>query len=335
MVMVAAMTSCENELKEDAKLSIMAETTDSVSTAGDTIYVKQGGTVNFLLSGDPDFITFYSGEAGHVYEYRERTLVDAEDIESSRLYFSMWYQYGSAVMTDSLVTMYVSDDFSGMAKDNFTEDSVLVEGYDWDYLIDPSEMPNIIHGSASKATAYDVDMSSHLSKEFTIAIRYKAKLNTYAQPKCYFVGMRLVNAMKDGTTTTLYAGSFGMTPLNMLCHHNLSDQASMTTNREYGSVTNSISGIWNLSGISAGNFFIQSSNKGTEKKYSWLVSDPILSNSCTPDVGVGIKDITEELGSYSYTYSTAGVYTATFVATNSNYKKTSTVVKNITIKVTE
>lgn len=333
--MVAAITSCENELTENAKLSVAAETTDSVSTSGDTIYVKQGATVNFLLSGDPDVITFYSGEAGHVYKYRERTLVDAEDIDSSKLYFSMWYQYGSSVMTDSLVLMYVSDDFPGLSKDSFELDSVLVENYDWNYLIDPSEMPSIIHGSAAKATAYEVDMASHLSKEFTIAIRYKAKLNTYAQPKCYFVGMRLVNAMKDGTTTTLYAGSFGMTPLNMLCHHYLSDQASMTTNREYGSVTNSISGIWNLSGISSGNFFIQSSNKGTEKKYSWLVSDPILSNSCSPDVGVGIKNITEEISSYSYTYSTAGVYTVTFVGTNSNYKKTSTVVKNLTIKVIE
>lgn len=28
--------------------------------------------VNFLFTGNPDYITFYSGETGHVYEFRDR-----------------------------------------------------------------------------------------------------------------------------------------------------------------------------------------------------------------------------------------------------------------------
>ena len=121
----------------------------------------------------------------------------------------------------------------------------------------------------------------------------------------------------------------------MMCHHRLNDQRSMTVNREYGSVTNSTSGIWNLSGATKGDFFIHSSNSGAKLKYSWLVSNMILANACSPDYGQPIKNVTEGTSSYTYIYKTAGTYKAIFVATNSNYKAESQVLRELNIKVVE
>ena len=109
----------------------------------------------------------------------------------------------------------------------------------------------------------------------------------------------------------------------------------MTANREYGTVTNNVSGIWNLASAGSGNFFIHSSGVGTALKYSWLVSDLIMVNVCSPDQGTPIKNISGRLDSYTYTYDEVGVYKATFVATNGNYKHESRVVRELNIKVTE
>ena len=46
-----------------------------------------------------------------------------------------------------------------------------------------------------------------------------------------------------------------------------------------------------------------------------------------------MKNIGQSIGTYTYTYSTPGEYTATFIATNSNYKKESRVIRELTIKV--
>lgn len=345
---VALMSAgCEGEMNKDVALSVVAEQTDNVKTVGDTIVVKAGEPVNFLFSGDPDFITFYSGEAGSKYIYRNRTEVAAEDIASSTLSFKVWYQYGklpdmSQAGATSLVSMFISDSFTGLAKNDFTADSTLVESFSWKPLVADADMPQTIKGSEAKADAYSIDMMPYVTSTFTLAIRYCSKSvpmkadgvsSVSAQPKAYFSGMTIVNKMKDGTTTKLYASDFGLTPVNMFCHLNLTDQKTMTTNREYGSVTNNTSGFWNLTGASTGSFFIHSSNAGTHYKYTWLVSNPIRMNLCSPDKGTAIKAINNDLGNYSYTYATPGVYTATFVAANDNYKHTSAVVREVNVKV--
>ncbi len=66
---------------------------------------------------------------------------------------------------------------------------------------------------------------------------------------------------------------------------NLKDQTSMTKDREYGTVTNNVSGIWNLTGVGGGSFFIHSTNANDPLKYRRLVSDLITVNSCSPDQG--------------------------------------------------
>ncbi len=58
-------------------------------------------------------------------------------------------------------------------------------------------------------------------------------------------------------------------------------------------------------------------------------------NACSPDQGTSIKNISGRLNSYTYTYGDAGVYKATFVATNGNYKHESRVIRELNIKVIE
>lgn len=88
------LSSCENELKQDAELNVNVATTGEVSFDGQTITVKKGTPVEFHFNGDPDFLTFFSGEDGKKYEYRERIAIDENEVESSTLNFTLTPQYG-------------------------------------------------------------------------------------------------------------------------------------------------------------------------------------------------------------------------------------------------
>lgn len=320
-----AFVSCESEFAKDAQLSVNVTTYEGVSFDGQTVTVKKGTPVEFRFSGDPDFLTFFSGETGKKYEYRERTTVDESEIESSTLKFTLTPQYGNPT---NILTMHVSGVFPGIDKGDFTSDSVLVEQHPWEVLIPSTDFPTTV-----KAKTYEIDMKHYIGKRIAVAICYRGQDNRVAQTKFTFNNMQIVNQMSNGQETAFAAGSFGFTPINMMNRHNLPDQKSMTANRAYGTVTNYTSGIWNAKDWNA--FFIHSSNANTALKYSWLVSNLFVVNACSPDQGTGLKNVTQSLDSYKHTYNEPGTYTATFVATNGNYKKESSVVRGYKVVVTE
>ena len=96
-ISIASFTfaSCESEFSKDAELDVYVATGNGISFDGQTITVKSGTPVEFHFKGDPDFLTFYSGEAGKEYKYRERTTVDESEVETSTLKFKLTPQYGN------------------------------------------------------------------------------------------------------------------------------------------------------------------------------------------------------------------------------------------------
>ena len=68
---------------------LSGKTVKAVNSKGEELPIKLGKVVpvEFHFKGDPDFLTFYSGEAGKEYKYRERTTVDESEVETSTLKF--------------------------------------------------------------------------------------------------------------------------------------------------------------------------------------------------------------------------------------------------------
>ena len=80
---------------------------------------------------------------------------------------------------------------------------------------------------------------------------------------------------------------------------------------------------------------IHSTNANDPLKYSWLVSDLITVNSCSPDQGTKVKDITQRLDKYTYTYNQIGIYNVTFLARNANIDHSSTTTYHMVVNVVE
>lgn len=329
--------ACNDGLDEDVTLGVTVNTNENVSFDGHIITVKKGTPVNFNIAGDPDFLTFFSGEEGFKYQYRERQTIDPSQIKSSSLTITLRYEYGTTNMVDSRI--YISDEFPGLYKDNFVADSLLVEQFEnegtWQSMIPNEELGYAFPTKTGTPQTYTFDMTPYLNKRVTIAVRYKGVNNTNVQPRLYFTQMHLTNELNNGSSLRFGASSFGLTPVNMKNRCNLSDQATMTADREYGTVSGSTSGIWNLQNIGTETFFLHSSPIGNPLKYSWLVSDPLTINSCEPDQGTKVKDITQSLSSYSHTYNEIGIYNATFLARNANIDHSSTTTYNFVVNVVE
>ncbi len=64
--------ACNDELEKDLKdVSVTVETNDNVTYDGKVITVAKGTPVKFNIGGEPDNITFFSGETGHNFDYRK------------------------------------------------------------------------------------------------------------------------------------------------------------------------------------------------------------------------------------------------------------------------
>ena len=86
-----AFASCTKEMTEGLdEVNVSVVTSETVTAEGSIITVKKGTPVEFSFAGEPDFITFYSGELGHQYIYRQRVENEESDIVSSKLKFNIY-----------------------------------------------------------------------------------------------------------------------------------------------------------------------------------------------------------------------------------------------------
>ena len=178
---------------------------------GQTITVKNGTPVEFHFKGDPDFLTFYSGEAGKEYKYRERTTVDESEVETSTLKFKLTPQYGNPA---NILTMYVSSDFPGIEKGTLKPTPYWWSntlGKHWSRLPIPycNQSTRLCH--RHEALFGQTYCHSHLLSAVKPTVWHKRDL--------LLATCRYWTKCPRDKETTFTAGSFGFTPINMLHRH--------------------------------------------------------------------------------------------------------------------
>ena len=347
--LIVGFASCQQTLFEDlegASVNVVAD--DNVSYDGKVITVKKNCPVTFGLEGEPDVITFFSGELEHQYAYRNRTEIPLEDIVSAELKFKIWAQYG-IFRTDpenscknQMDVLFVTENengepvFPGLSRD-FEADSVMLEEQiPWQQLVGRSEMP-VKSTDAYNAKEITKDLTAYIGKKLTLALvlnrdKKEAPQNstspneTILQSTFHFEDMRIETTLKDNRTMVISADAFGLTPVNMKNKTVFADhkdnEFDMPSDMEYGAVKKGVEGYWNLANLSSGNIDISGCPANEMWKYSWLVSDYINWGLISgADTGVKIKEINLPMSDYAYTYSQVGTYRATFVLTNSNYEE--------------
>ena len=258
--------------------------------------LKAGDTARFEIEGNPDFITFYSGEKGNNYEYRNRTVADSS---IPQLNFTSFGQNLSALHPSSL-SLLVSTDYK--------EDTTTINNSTWTNITNRATLST---GSTNTASGI-INLADFRSFD---SIYFAFKYNTSA-------GVSAVQPTWTIQSFTLSNLSFPdslVHSINTIANTGWQIVDIATTDKRWvaSSTQISISGAPTLS--AANN--------------DWAITKLFLKR-VNPDKGVPIKQIIERVGFYSYRFTKSGNYTVAFLATNSkNGNNSYEIVKKINVVV--
>lgn len=309
----AMLTACNDLEPEDVKFDVIA----------DKMVTSVGEPVTFNFDGNPNFITFFSGEDGHKYANRNRIELDPSDIESSTLSFKVNSQYGKQT---GAFRVYLSKDFPGLTKKDTINDRKLIQEHAW---TDITESCGLANADGKNITVKDFNLSDYQSG-LTLGFRFLGDTETTPQRTITLTDLVIKNTLSNGSVTELTGTDmsftcFDITPSNL-------------ENNCYKMVTSgsAIVGTWSLINLSKNEIKFQGGNNAAAtwaNNDDWLIANSIKLNSCSPDTGENIKDINRRVSSYSYAFNQAGTYTVTFLAGNSNVEGPMIKIKELTIEV--
>jgi hypothetical protein len=266
------------------------------NAAADKSEYKINDKVTFTFSGNPYLITFYSGEEGKTYDFRNRYNADG----APQMKFTTFMQGGPQANSLSLL---VSTDFNGTYN---------AENFALATWKDITAKATISTGADNTASG-NVDLSEFMvaGKPAYISFKYAATVQpAISQPTWTIKNVAIDNKLADGTLLPVKTmGTFSWSNINV------SNPA-----RAWAFSTTQLQMV----GVAA--------NTGSANE-AWLISQPVVLNQVQRDVGLAIKDFTSSVASYQYAYAKAGTYKAVFEATNTTVYGSKTEVKEVIITV--
>ncbi len=309
-----------------------------------TLKFKVNDTINFRFSGNPDRISFFSGEIGRRYAFRNRT---SDPSPNDTLRFFTNQGTPRTAKLELLVSSGPIDYTQYNAKD-----SLSVPAAKWTDISD--RVKNWATGPSNVQSA-PISLNEEASTGSGIiwlAFKYTAPAGV-AQSTWTVGGIDLRHHVKDTFYTIL-------TPAIVIP----ASLPGYTTSPGWGSVNVANPLIkWGFNGGSAGNtaigqslssngstgsFVIRGNTTATSAVATegWMVAGPIDLKRVLPDAGVGIKNKGENAmliskgfyasrtANFTYRFPRAGIYEITFLAQNDTESDQNTLVKTITVEIT-
>ena len=297
------LVACQKETTVEAPVF---DVTVSLST------IKAGDSVEFTLSGNPDIMTFYSGEAGSDYAFKDKERIYGA---TTSLSFQSAKYAGD---NDDCAALKYSTDFSGVYEPDAIRQAT------W---IDISERFNIpdINGTSAVMEASGERDITDLFPDADTPIYFGWFFTTNensGRTRFQVRDFEVIGVVAENPELSAAKYNFVSSGFTMVKGEGFQIQDHPTTTPR---VTETAI-IWD--GVFATTSF----------KEGWAVSLPIYGASqinLGSDYGTPIKALIDPpLTAHSFTYEKPGTYTATFVATNASVYEVKENTKQITIIVT-
>lgn len=287
-----SVTSCRKDDVETPDFDVKLE----------KLEYKVNEPVNFLFSGSANTITFYSGESGKEYKYKDRV-----EFENTVLKVNMATQvlYGSQ---PNNLRLMVSSDFKGIY------DTAHVKAATWTNVSD-----RLTFGGATETPSGDADITDLYvaGKPLYLAFRY---VGEPAPAGATTTTQRLWRIYKFNVTNTFPNGVSNV----------VTDRIDAGwTAVDFANPNNS----WTFNNAAMIYFSPNSSLVYTE---DWAVTKALYPNRTSPDTGTPIKQYVDDMKAvYSHVFSAPGIYRVSFVAANVTNKGQQTVLKELDITIIE
>lgn len=307
---VSSLAACEHD-------DIYEPLEFSVRLAESNTY-RAGDPVRFDFGGNADFITMWNGDTGHEYRYRDRTTVDPADIEKCSFEIEMKQSYGDAKAEVNNLDIYATKSFAGLKGDDAAADRATVEAVaasdmsDWTRLEFEPNRKNVF-----ETYLYDI---TEFADNFCLALHFHhdadKNMRTYNLNVDMEVELRGYDVQKYGYSDMSFV------PFSLIEAH--AENPYICNERFSASLPNGIIKLRGYGGSatsSAADIVFQGFNagQGYGQIDTWVFMRPMPLNTISPDTGMNIKGVTDDVDFYEYTYDKPGTYTATFIVSNGNY----------------
>jgi hypothetical protein len=287
IIIFFAITSCKKESVVDL---------DTFRVVMTKIPTKVGDTAFFSIQGNPDFITFYSGERGRNYNFKDRIVAENS---IPNIIFTTFGQGLSSQFPNSLSLM-ISTNYNGNSTD--------IKSATWTDITRRA----ILSAGTTGTSSGTIDLSDFRKFDSVyIGFRYNAASSfTSSQPTWTIQSFNVNNlSLPDSTVYNI---------------RTISMQGWQTID-----LSNSVN-TWQ---VSSSQLRITGGAANALANEDWVIAKVRLSE-VTPDFGLPVKNIVEKVNSYFYIFSKAGSYKVTFLASanRSNLDKSVIQQFDITIK---
>jgi len=296
------LMACESELKQPVEFTVEVEPSAGVVFT-DSIYTAPVGTkLTFNFSGEPDFISF---------SYARFIKTRPE------LSFSTRAAWGTHVA--NTLSVFVSEDFKGLALNNFVADSTSIATHNWKNISEQANLPT----AANVTRTATIPLDEYSGKKLVLAFRYKPDFMADWQPTWVISNLNIANKMiTNGTVVSTYlAATLGFSPFDM-----------MSRSTAYRDTL--LAGNWSTK-IPA-EITMNRTAMNNPLNHDWLISKPVLIPSGITEESpvTGVKSMANSVDSYSHTFTQPGEYTLKFKSSNYNYLYNDTLVHSIRLIVT-
>lgn len=265
---------------------------------------KVGDSIVFSFNGNPDFITFYSGETGYEYRYKDRTYVEGASVKLDFVSRVLW---GSQ---DYNMTVQVSTDFTGIYDSTNVVDATWIDISNR-FIIPKDNEPGFGYSLDTPSGTADLTDLIVNGKPLYFAFKYYGWPATPSTQRTWRITkFNMTASFENGASSTLASlTSAGWIQVDVLNKLNK----------------------WAIPGTQ-----LQLAPAGaTDASEDWAVTKPLYPTRVAPDTGVPIKNYTQKMDSYGYIFKKKGEYTVTFVGKNVTYKGEGTVMREMKITVTD
>lgn len=282
------LSACNKEIELDKlDFDVTAEKTTLAVT----------DTAKFNFNGNPNYITFYSGEAGSKYEFRNRTIDTSSNLQ-------LRFSTSTTTATNGTLSLLVSDNLSGAIS------TTSIAAATWNNI---TSRATLATGTATVASGI-VSLAdfAQQKKPVYIAFRYVAAAGTI-QKRWTITGLTLNHVLTDKTYT-------------------IGNMTAVTPSQGWLGVNVKNANINWTSALVITGATTAATAVDTE---DWIVMGPVDLSRVLPDVGTPIKTIAEGMSKFPfmYKYAAVGTYNAVFVASNVNRDAEESSVKTIPVTV--
>lgn len=310
VLIVISFNACQKEEAPDVNFDVTVD--NNIHSLADT--------VQFNFTGNPDVITFYSGEPGRNFDYKDRT-IRTDGI----------FKLGFQIRCDD------PTGFTAIANNNF---KVLVSN---NYL-------------ASYSTASDINVaasqdSAMVNKATWIDVTSRFSLPSTGTISTFYTVLADLSDIARTSVNPLYiafkcdGNSFGSLGANGITIGSLSLSSAYAdgTVANYNVVPGgTVSTTWKI--LKLANTANSWATSSTQLKFTsaatsvysedWAISNGFSPSLAIPDVAVPIKNITNKpISSYRYKFPKAGDYKVVFMASNNRANSIKPKIKEIYLTI--